>query len=121
MSSPYEVKIIRLPLPLGPLGKGHPEPKRRPISPRAKFSTEAEALRYAVMLQDEGYGAAVIDPDGNEWINIRERAIQLFRAERASLIGELQRFESARLAPDKERVTTIRNNVAELDRYLGAL
>jgi hypothetical protein len=121
MPNSYQVKIIRLPLPRGPLVQGHPEPERHPIGRVNEFSTNVEALRYALALQDEGYGAAIVDPEGNEWINIKERAIQIFQAERASLITQLQAFETTHRTTDPTHVMGIRNNIAELDQYLRSL
>jgi hypothetical protein len=121
MSNMYQVKIVRLPLPLGPLGQGYPEPKRRPVNQLAEFSTEAEALRYALTLRNEGYGAAVVDPQGNEYIDVRERAVRIFQEARESLTTQLQSFEAGRLVGDPAQVTVIRNKIAELDQYLGSL
>jgi hypothetical protein len=121
MPNPFQVKIIRLPLPLGPLEEGHPEPKRRPIGPSAEFTTEVEAFRYALTLQNDGYGAAVIDPEGNEWISIKERATRLFQEERTSLTRQLRVFEGRQLTGDTAEIASIRNKILELDQHLGSL
>jgi hypothetical protein len=73
------------------------------------------------MLQNEGYGAAVIDPDGNEWVNVKERAVQNFQEARASLTTQLDGLEARRLSADPADVAIIVNKIAELDRYLGSL
>jgi hypothetical protein len=64
----YEVKINRLPLPLGPLSEGHPE---RTLTISAKpdvHSSEADVLQRARVLVQQGYGISIKEhPDGREW------------------------------------------------------
>ncbi|SRR5216683_1391271 len=108
----YQVKIIRLPLPRGPLSEHHPEPVRRPIGSPAEFANEGDALRHALVLQQEGYGAAIVDPQGQEWISVRERALQVFQEERVALAGQLKTAGDSAM---------IHNKIAELDRILQSL
>ena len=67
MAKLYQVNIKRLPLSIGPLAEGHPERKPTPINAPNKFATEADVLRHARKLVQEGYRLSIIDPDGREW------------------------------------------------------
>jgi hypothetical protein len=68
---PYIVEL-KLPLPATPLQEGHPLPDRRPIPYRllapAEFDSESEARQHAGVIQDLGYGAAITNPDGNQYL-----------------------------------------------------
>ena len=70
MAKPYQVKINRLPLPIGPLAEGHPEREQTPINAPNEFQSEVDVLRQARKLVQEGYGISIIDPDGREWPHI---------------------------------------------------
>jgi hypothetical protein len=67
MPKQYEVKINRLPLPIGPLAEGHPERKLTISAKPDVHPSEADAIRRARVLVQEGYGISIVPPDGREW------------------------------------------------------
>jgi hypothetical protein len=71
MAKQYEVKINRLPLPLGPLSEGHPD-RTLTISARPDvYSSEVEAFQRARILVQQGHGIAIEEqPDGREWTHV---------------------------------------------------
>jgi hypothetical protein len=67
MPTLFEIKINRLPLPIGPLAEGHPE-RQLTISAKPDVcSSEVDALRRARVLVQKGYGISIVLPDGREW------------------------------------------------------
>jgi len=59
---PYEISIVRLPLPRAPLTEEMPEGTRFPINPQ-RARTEAEALAHCRERVQAGYGVVVTGPN----------------------------------------------------------
>jgi transcriptional regulator with XRE-family HTH domain len=61
-SGPYEISIVRLPLPRAPFSEGMPDGMVFPINPQ-RARTEAETLAHCRERVQAGYGVAVTGPN----------------------------------------------------------